>query len=403
MKLPVPQALAPLKSLSPSRYNAALVCPARALWGRVLPPGALPSSPGAVLGLAFHDVIEAANVGRIGGDEAKMRAEAGRLFDEEAQKQMNAAHPLLRAKFSSPLRLPYYNQKRAGALMQAVRRAAKNAPSTSLGAAVAPFLLTSSSSTHAFGTIVEETFASKDGLLSGKLDCFDPSSGLLTDYKSGAAPEGGGVSPDEARQLHFYAYLLLENGHSPRQAVVVRSDGAEVHLPISASEAAKEGEAARRVLAQLNEAIESGQSIEETAKPSPENCPRCPFVPICPAFWEAASPSWMNGASGDGNAEIVHVEGAVIGVASGDGTRGGGLTTLRIDASRGTGPRGAAVLEQVPDSWLCCDSDALPQVGDVVRVSGVSFRPEAAASSATLRVGQTKAVAVWTLARASYI
>ncbi|HEX8464166.1 MAG TPA: PD-(D/E)XK nuclease family protein, partial [Abditibacterium sp.] len=387
MKLPILKAQTRLKSLSPSRYNMAVTCPARALWGRVLPPSGLPTSPAAVLGLAFHEVVEAVNLGRVSGDEAGIRAEAGRVFDLKAQTQMDAAHPLLRAKFPSPLRLPYYNQKRAGALMQAVRRTVPSAP-TALSSGVAASF-SSSSSEHGVGRIVEEKFYSRDGLLDGKPDCFETSTGLLIDYKSGAAPEGGGISPNEARQLRFYAHLLRENGHTPREAVIVRADGQEARLTISAQEAAEVGEDARRVLAQLNNTIDAAKRIEETATPSPQNCSRCMFVSICPAFWEAASPDWSNATANDGSAEIVHVEGAVISAASG-GTRGGGLTTLQIDVRRGTGPRGAASLEQVPDSWLCCDGDVLPKVGDEVRVTGVALRPEAA-SPTVLRVGQTKA------------
>lgn len=393
MKLPLPKAPARLKRLSPSRYNMAVVCPARALWGLALPSNSLPSSPGAVLGLAFHEVMEAANTGRLGGDEDQVRAEAGRLFDGEAQKQMNEAHPLLRAKFASPSRLPYYNQKRASVLVQAARRAAGNMASLPIAS-----VATAHPSTHVGGPIVEQTFSSKDGLLNGKLDYFDPGSGLLTDYKSGAAPEDGGVSSDEARQLRFYAHLLFENGHTPREAAIVRTDGHEVRLPITSKEADEEGQAARRVLEQLNEAVEAGQGIEETAIPSPQNCSRCHFVPICPAFWEAASPDWT-GTSSETTSEAVHVEGVVVGAASGTSVSGGGLTALRLDVSRGTGLRGIAALEQVPDSWLTCDDDRLPRIGDVVRVTSASLQGEtpSAASPASLRTAQTRATGVWTL------
>jgi RecB family exonuclease len=90
----------------------------------------------------------------------------------------------------------------------------------------------------------EQEFASVDKLLKGRIDRFDAASGLLTDYKSGAAPADGGTSKSEARQLRLYAHLLWEKGCQPREAEIIRADGQSVRLPVTHETAAEEGRAA---------------------------------------------------------------------------------------------------------------------------------------------------------------
>lgn len=407
MKLPTPTQPqpAPFQSLSPSRYNAAIVCPARALWSAVLPFHGLPAPPGALLGSSFHEIMEAANCGLLNGDAAAVRREARRLFDDEAARQLAEAHPLVRAKFAVSSRLPGYYDKREKAVMQAVKSSGSSvSPPSSSPPDAASGGVHSAAPTGANACVVEKSLASRDGLLKGKLDCFDPVSGLLTDYKSGAAPQTGGATESEARQLLLYAHLLWENDYAPREAVIVRADGQEAHLPVAQETAEAEGQAARSVLSQLNAALQQGRRVEETATPAPGHCGGCPFVAVCPAFWQAASPDWEMSAW-EGGPEAAHVEGVVSAASSGALSSGalssGELTTLELDVQRGSGLRGRAVLEQVPNAWLTCDGDGLPQQGDTVRVTGAALLPGSIAndapSSASLRVDRIKSTAVWTL------
>lgn len=401
MQLPSPATPVPFESLSPSRYNAALICPARAVWGVSLPLGALPTAPAALLGSSFHKVMEAVNRGRIVGSAEAARDQARRIFDEEAGRQLAQAHPLVGAKFASPSSLPFYHQKRASAVVRAVRlRVGGASPTPQSQSTPSPAL------TNANALVVEKSLESSDGLLRGRLDCFDPSNGLLSDYKSGTAPQDGGLSEGEARQLLLYAHLLWENGYEPEEAAVVRSDGKETRLPVTQALADEEGRAARSVLLQLNADLDQGRRIEEMATPSAENCSGCSFVALCPAFWDAAEPSWSISASSSSIASV-HIEGQVLAVAQSVGLAGGGLTTLELEIGRGTITRGRAVLEQVPTAWLTCDGDRAPGAGDTVRVTNAALTlpPDAepgvqiavALQPASLRVDHFKATAVWTV------
>lgn len=400
MQLPSPAAPVLFESLSPSRYNAALICPARALWSVSLPLGALPTAPAALLGSSFHKVMEAVNRGRIVGSAEAARDQARRIFDDEAARQLAQAHPLVGAKFASPSSLPFYHQKRASAVVRAVRLRVGGASPTPQSQSTP----SSAAFTNPSVLVVEKSLESSDRLLRGRLDCFDPSNGLLSDYKSGMAPQDGGLSEGEARQLLLYAHLLWENGYEPEEAAIVRSDGKETRLPVTQALADKEGRAARSVLLQLNADLNQGRRIEEMATPSAENCSGCSFVALCPAFWDAAEPSWSISASSSSIASV-HIEGQVLAVAQSVSLAGGGLTTLELGVERGTITRGRAVLEQVPTAWLTCDGSRAPEVGDTVRVTNAALTlpldAEFGVQSATplqpasLRVDHFKATAVW--------
>src|SRR5689334_10842050 len=123
MELPAVPLLQSIESISPSFYNAAIICDARAAWQRFGNRYSLPSSTGAMLGSAFHLVMEMGNRGELPPGDAGLRL-AKAEFDKEADRLFAQAHPLLRAKYATPLKIPFYSIRRSRAATLAVRASA---------------------------------------------------------------------------------------------------------------------------------------------------------------------------------------------------------------------------------------------------------------------------------------
>jgi hypothetical protein len=322
--------------------------------------------------------VEEAHNGALAGLDGTARLTAAReAFDRRATLLYQQAHPLLRAKFSSPERLPYYNLYRERAALEAmacsdrVEHAAASAGS--------------SPEAPATNLYAERRLVSRDGLLIGRPDLIDAAAGEVVDYKTGSPDEeaADAVSPAEGRQLRLYVHLAHENGLPVSRAVIARADGRRASLEVSRAEADAEGQKARELLGQYNAG--AGAVFHEATQPSPENCQFCPCMPFCEAFWQAASPIWSEPCG-------VHLEGRVESVdeATVQGMR---LITLRVEVLRGTVAPGEAFVEQVPLSWINCDGSPAPQRGDVVRV--VHAHRTADDAPAVVRVDRA-ATSVWT-------
>src|SRR5947207_2063967 len=120
MDLPPIPAPRSLETISPSFYNAALLCRARAAWQQFGPRGALPPSTGSIIGACFHSVMEMGNQGCLPEGEEGIR-EAKAAFDQTAGRLFSEAHPLLKAKFVSPEKFPFYFERRARVATLAVK------------------------------------------------------------------------------------------------------------------------------------------------------------------------------------------------------------------------------------------------------------------------------------------
>jgi hypothetical protein len=378
MRLPAEPDVKPLQRLSPSLYEELLQCRARAAWTASGDRSAVPQHPKAVLGVCLHGVVEEAHKGAFAGlDGADRLAAVRQAFDRRATLLYQQAHPLLRAKFSSPKRLPYYNLYRERAALEAEVSADRVKRGTT---PAGPSRETASAQLYA-----ERKLVSQDGLVTGRPDLVDTGAGEVVDYKTGTSNEEAvdTVSAVEGRQLRLYVHLAFENGLPVSRAVVARADGRRATLEVSRSEADAEGQKARELLAQYNAA--AGVAFREAAQPSPENCRFCPCIPFCEAFWQAASPSWSDECG-------VHLEGRVESVdeATVQGTQ---LFTLRVEVLRGTVTPGEAFVEHVPVAWAICDGSAVPQRGDVVRVVHAHRTGEDV--PAVIRVDRA-ATSVWT-------
>ena len=354
MLVPEPGALTPLEHITPSIYEASIHCTAKAAWYALGGRSVLPENPAAMLGSAFHSVMAAAHRGELMVANEADRNPARRHFDESARALYLQAHPLIKLKFPTLERLPYYNVQRERAALLAARIASSR--SWSAG----PPVMTSNAAPRPLQT--EFRLSSTDGLIVGRADHVDGESQTVVDYKSGYIGEADtdAVSDSEARQLRLYAYLAAENGVNVSKGAIVRRDGQRCELAISRADAEIEANSARRRLHEINAAIREGVRFDGLASPSSQSCRGCPCIALCDSFWAEANPVWQSDCGS-------HVEGCV----SGAQTRqilGVSLTTLALGVQRGTVSGERLSAEQIPSDWMTLGSGSLPQAGDVIRV-----------------------------------
>jgi RecB family exonuclease len=378
MRIPRPPTIAPLSQVSPTIYEILLVCRARAAWAAFGERGSVPEHPMALLGTCFHAVMEKAVAGELEDGEAGRDA-ARRAFDQAVRSRHERAHPLLRRKFPSPDKLPYYNLFRERAALLASEAAQRRTAPAAGGPSARP------ASDHA-EVLVEAMLRSADGLLIGRPDRVNIEGAEVIDYKTGVASEGDGskMSDSESRQLKLYVALALDAGIELVKGTIVRGDGQAMTMMISSGEAEAEAVRARQELAAFNEFASAGTTFYELAQPSPAGCRTCPCIPFCERFWEAAAPAWMEDCG-------THVEGTVAAVSQ---STVGNMTflSLEVEVLRGTVGLGPASIEQVPQEWVTADGAEPPRVGDVVRVvNGRLLKHEGAP---VVRVDRTM-TAVW--------
>jgi hypothetical protein len=164
MRVPRAPIVSAIPQLSPSLYEALLRCRARAAWVAHGDRAAVPLAPKALLGTCFHAAVEQANLGRLSNLGREEQLEAARnIFDRRAQMIYAQAHPLLRAKFSSPEKLPYYNLYRERAAVEAADSAERITPTGDADTAGQPVQ-----------AAVEGRLVSRDGLIVGRPDLSTP-------------------------------------------------------------------------------------------------------------------------------------------------------------------------------------------------------------------------------------
>lgn len=378
MRVPQPTRVDPIRQLSPSLYEALLRCRARAAWAAHGDRSVVPILPKALLGTGLHGVVEQANNGTMRGLGAEAVLTAAReAFDRSVRRLYEQAHPLLRAKFSAPERLPFYNLYRERAALEAL--ACSELVDQAVGEREAPTAVPTVG-------LAERRLESADGLLVGRIDFINVAAGEIVDYKTGSAPQNslGDMSDAEMRQLRLYVHLALENGLRVSRAAIARADGRRASIAVTANEAELEGRQARELLAEYNARV--GEQFDVAAQPSADNCQFCPCIPLCEAFWRASTSAWSEQCGS-------HLEGRVAAVEAST-VQGMRLVTLRIDGQRGTLPPGESFVEQVPEAWITADGSRPPSEGNTLRV--VYGRAVTDASPHVIRVDRV-ATSVWTV------
>lgn len=320
------------------------------------PRQVIPETPNSLLGTSFHKVMEVAALGRFPAAEAGAAQAARLVFEDEAQKTFDAAHPLLKMKYPTKQHLPNYFLQRERAVAAATR----------LSVAVQSQIDGASRATSIAAPRPEQTLTSVDGLLKGKIDWLKAADSEVVDYKAGIVPQGEGlaVSDRERRQLTFYAYLAHERGHVIQKGTIVRSNGRSCSIQISPQETAAIAEDARRALADYNRDVESGKTFAQLARPAKESCWFCPCIPFCEQFWQAQKTGWTE-YQGFG----WHIQGTVTQLSAA-AFQGLDVITMTLATSAGTDiPNGSTLaIEQLPSTWVSTDPATLPKLGDVIRV-----------------------------------
>jgi len=353
MRLPQPTTVNPIRQLSPSVYEALLRCRARGAWAAQGNRSLVPVLPKALLGTCLHAVVEDAHNGVLSGLDHEAALTAARsAFDRRAATLYSRAHPLVRAKFSSPEKLPYFNLYRERAALEATKcaeRAERTVPAREI-----------ESSRTTAAALAEKLLVSSDRLIVGRPDFIDLAAGEVIDYKTGSGPQDGltEMSDAEVRQLRLYVHLAIENGMRISRAVIARADGRRASVDVTPEQAAQEGRQARELLAEYNS--RAGERFDLAAQPSPENCEFCPCMAFCDAFWRAASSDWSERCG-------IHIEGGVEDVEAST-VQGVTLVTFQVDGRKGTVPPGKVFVEQVPEAWIRADGSDRPRKGDTVRI-----------------------------------
>lgn len=375
MRVPGVPTVQPLQRLSFSQYESGRHCLARLAWTSMRDRSMIPDKTGAILGSAFHAVIEKAHAGSLDA-HGDPRTAARNAFDAEVQIRLIKAHPLLRLKFPQPTQFPFYSIRReqCAAIAEGVVRDQPARASRAPGHAQSPG-----------GS--ERWLSSRDQLLFGRADYLDVATRTVVDYKSGfvRSADAEAITDSEQRQLRFYGNLALENGLSVVRGVIIRATGVAPELRFTPAEAQAEADAARAVLRSYNDAAAQGATFEALATPSMNACAYCDCISFCERFWSAAEPSWRQACG-------AHVEGVVQGTSTLN-SMGAQLVQLRLTKTRGTADRGDATVEQVPTSWLQIGGASVPVVGQVTRA--VDCRP-VEQRPGVLRADKTTA-AVWSL------
>lgn len=376
MKIPEPPSIKAIQQFTPTLYDAALQCQARAAWIGLGNKHLLPQDPWSILGISFHRVLQSANKGLLPAEPEQRAIAARHIFDAETQKLYESAHPFVRTKYSSANRLPFYNLYRERAVVLSEESISRNAllPSTAPGRFA---------NNHPL--IVEETLSSQDDQLIGRPDLIERKSKSVIDYKTRTTSDLE-MSDQELRQLRIYVYLGAENGIDIFSGVIVRGNGHRVEVPIEPTEAAQEAAMARELLNAFNAAAATKPEFHAMATPSAEHCKFCPCIPFCEAFWQQAQPSWAENCG-------THVQGRLVEPASpiANSTE---LVTLTIEVNAGTLPPGTFIVEQVPRSWFTHDGSPLPTTADTVRIVNAWLVPSL--SLTVLRINKMTS-AIWTV------
>ncbi len=71
-------------------------------------------------------------------------------------------------------------------------------------------------------------------------------------------------------------------------------NGAAVEIKLDPVECETEATEAIALLDRYNEVLLAKDAPRRLASPSPQGCRWCPFQTICPAFWDAVSPTWSS-------------------------------------------------------------------------------------------------------------
>jgi hypothetical protein len=316
-------------------------------------------NPKAWLGTAYHEVLEKLAIAL--PEVSSLDAVVEQLWSAAiaTQHERALAHSL-DARFGAPTTWPGYHLARAAVRLRAEEM---------LRASVPPGGIPRAPSDE--DEIREKEFTAFEGKLIGRPDLirFDE----IVDYKSGAVNEFDEATQTDVvkaayvRQLRIYGFLAQQVlGRWLARGVLLPLAGAGVEVALDPADCTREAVGAVGLLDDYNARVRSGASAESFAQASPASCKWCPFKLICPAFWQAASPSWS------GELEGAAVEGVLLEAVR--TIHGGAALAISLDLQRGTEvPQRAEIAPLNPSVH-----SSVPQlrIGERVRVVGLRTRKD---------------------------
>ena len=287
--------IAPLPSISPTRYVALNDCAMREVWAGNHAPVLLPFTPTARLGTAVHTLLEEAGKGSFtsGGDDAIAQRWQELILAAEATMSQNWLERHLVPLSSA---IADFEVRRIQALQRARYLNGKVRHTHESGRPLVGGLL------HGF----EVAVSSPDGLVRGRIDEVTVTDGqpVIRDYKSGAIFEtrhGGPAVVKEAyeTQLRMYASLYAQTaGTWPDGLEIVPVLGASEDVtfdPETCDALVRQARETLRVVNEMIEGIESPSNLEfALASPKPQACMYCAYRPACQPYRAALreEPGW---------------------------------------------------------------------------------------------------------------
>ncbi len=296
-----------MPSISPSRFTAMRLCPAKEIWAASRNAALLPVSPAARLGSAIHRLLEDAGKGRlISNDPAAVDSRLNELIAAaEATMRMSSLERHL-----VPLRdtVPSFEVRS----IQATARASEILDALHH---IHSFPASNQSEQGPDQYGLEFPVSSADGRVRGVIDAVipRPEGPVIRDYKSGAIFDHTvGIPPvvKEAYQdqLKLYAALYHDSvGMWPAHLEIVPLAGQAIEVPFEPAQSTALFGDATALRSRVNARIaEDGDIGSDLASPSAEACQFCPYRPGCRAYLDLITRS----ASVDWSQDVVgHLEG----------------------------------------------------------------------------------------------
>jgi CRISPR/Cas system-associated exonuclease Cas4 (RecB family) len=268
--------IAPIKSVSPSRFLGLQKCALREIWGLSNSP-LLPSLPYNYFGKLVHLMFENSSNGIVNGLPALETFWAIELekIEREMKSDELAAHFLPLSKW-----IKNFHVKRQICFKHSLK----------LFENIAFHKINDGQSALTTYTGPELQLKTLDGKIAGKVDFIrDNGFGIeIIDYKTGAIFEDDGViKADYKVQLKIYAGIYHEvYDELPSKLIVVGLNGEEYFIDFTKNECAELLLGARKLFDDINSCIKNKNSSELFAQPSLDNCKYCQYRPACQKYWQ---------------------------------------------------------------------------------------------------------------------
>lgn len=266
-----------LSYVTPSSAELLLRCPLRLSYANESSPVSI-GSPSTWIGDAAHFSLEqlVKERGLWGESPAE---EATRIFDEEVARRVSWGEKDMLGRWGiDPRRWPGFALKRARLARVAERLA------------------------HLLGNVppdevlAEVDYSAFDGRMRGRADLVvnAPSLHAVADYKTGrAVDEGHEPLPAFQRQVRLYCAMEEErSGSFPELGWLIPFDGPIVEVQVDSARCRALADEALDAFARYNNQAPG----QQPGFVSTDNCPTCPYAPICPEFWRTPREGLPEGA-----------------------------------------------------------------------------------------------------------